>query len=210
MQFTSETKRVERTIGQKEGPNFGVQVPQPYAAGPHTLTEGEANALNQTIAENLSNNLRAKLVQGRLIEGSDPARYQQFTDEEAQSLVDEYLKDYEIGVRRAGDGTARVTDPVEREARKLARQKAVQMVKDSGGKPGDFDLGPIVDAIFEKNKDVLMAEGKKIVKALEKAREGAGGLALEGIDLSAAAKPAAEAAEGGEAEGEQSEETVAE
>lgn len=190
MQFTSDTRRVERTIGQKDGPNFTVNVPQPYSAGSHELTEGEANALNQTIAENLSNNLRAKLVEGKKVEGSDPVTYEPYTAEEAQALVDSYLEDYEIGVRRAGDGTARVTDPVEREARKIARQKAVELIKANGGKPADFDLGPLVDKIFEANKDVLMAEGKKIVKALEKARESSGGLDLAGIDLTAAAKPA--------------------
>jgi len=189
MQFDDNTPRTTRSIGSSDGPVFEVQVPQPYAAGAHELTDGEASALNQTIAENLSNNLRKKLVEGK--EGGEA-----YTAEEAQALVDEYLADYEIGVRRTGTGAARVTDPVEREARKIAREKARQLVKDAGGKPSDFDLEPIVDAIFEQNKDVLMAEGKKIVKAAEKAREAAGGIDLAGIDLAAAAKPAeTEAAE---------------
>jgi hypothetical protein len=208
MQFTTETRRVERTIGQKDGPNFTVQVPQPYVAGAHELTEGEANALNQTIAENLSNNLRAKLVEGKTVGEGDNAKKVQYTEAEAQKLVDDYLADYEIGVRRAGDGTARVTDPVEREARKIARAKAVALIKENGGKPADFDLGPLVDTIFEKNKDVLMAEGKKIVKALEKAREQSDNISLDGVDLSAAAKSAAAEGEG-EGEGAAEEEAAA-
>jgi hypothetical protein len=70
MQITSETPRVARSIGGTNEQNaevrVTVQVPQPYAAGPRELTEGEAsNALNQIVAENLSNNLRAKIVGGQ-------------------------------------------------------------------------------------------------------------------------------------------------
>lgn len=183
MQFDNNTPRTERQIGSTDGPTYTVLVPQPFTAGPHELTEGEASALNQTIAENLSNNLRKKLVEGNP-DDNDRA----WTDEEAQALVDAYLADYEIGVRRAGSGAARVTDPVEREARKIARQKAVQVVKENGGKPSQFDLDPIIDTIFEKNRDVLMAEGAKIVKAMEKARSASESVDLSGIDLSAAAK----------------------
>ena len=178
MQVAENAPRVERTIGSAEGPNFTVLVPQPYTAGPHELSTGEASALNQTIAENLSNNLRKKLVEGNPDEDN-----RQWTDAEAQGIVDAYLAEYEIGVRRAGTGAARVTDPVEREARKIARQKAVAYIKENGGKPSDYDLDPIIDQIFEANKDVLMAEGKKIVKAAEAAREKTAGLDLSGVSL---------------------------
>jgi hypothetical protein len=192
MQFDSNTPRTERTIGKTDGPSFTVQVPQPYVSGGHTLTEGEASALNQLIAENLSNNIRQKLVDGQVdAEGNITGPH---TAESAQALVDSYLADYEIGVRRAGTGTARVTDPVEREARKIARAKAVAMVKEAGGKPADFDLDPIIDRIFDANREVLMKEGKRIVDASRKARENAeGGLDLSGVDLSAAAKAEPEA-----------------
>lgn len=183
MQVAENVTRVERTIGSAEGPTFTVLVPQPYSAGPHELSVGEASALNQTIAENLSNNLRKKLVEGNPDEDG-----RQWTDAEAQAIVDKYIDEYEIGVRRAGTGAARVTDPVEREARKIARQKAVAYIKENGGRPSDFDLDPIIDQIFEANKDVLMAEGKKIVKAAEAAREKTAGLDLSGISLEATAE----------------------
>lgn len=194
MQYDTNTPRVERTIGKTDGPSFTVQVPQPYAAGAHELTDGEASALNQTVAENLSNNLRQKLIDGQVdAEGNVTGPH---TPESAQALVDSYLADYEIGVRRAGSGAPRVTDPVEREARKIARAKAVDMVKEVGGKPADYDLDPIIDKLFEANKDALMKEGKRLVEAARKARENAGGLDLSGIDLSGAAKaPAATPAE---------------
>jgi len=183
MQFDSSTPRTERSIGSTDGPTFVVSVPQPYSAGPHELTEGEASALNQVIAENLSNNLRKKLVEGNPDENDRP-----WTAEEAQAIVEAYLADYEIGVRRAGTGERRVTDPVEREARKIARAKAIALIKENGGKPSDFDLDPLIDQIFTANKDVLMSEGAKIVKAAEKARAASEGLDLSGVDLAAATR----------------------
>jgi hypothetical protein len=190
MNFDSNTPRVERTIGKNEGPSFTVQVPQPFTPGEHTLTEGEASALNQIVAENLGNNLREKLATGQVDANGNVTG--PHTAESAQALVDSYLASYEIGVRRAGSGSPRVTDPVEREARKIARAKAVEMVKEAGGKPSDYDLDPIIEKLFTANKDSLMKEGKRIVEATRKAREGAGSLDLSGIDLAGAAKPAAE------------------
>ena len=199
MNITDSTPRVARKIGGKtaggDEVSVTVQVPQPYAPGARELTEGEASALNQIVAENLSNNLRQKIVDGQLDREGKPTGTAH-TDETAQVIVDEYLAEYELGVRRAGSGEPRVTDPVEREARRIAREKAKELIKAQGGKPSDYDLAPITQAIFDANKDVLMKEGKRIVDAAKKARENAeGGLSLEGIDLtpkaaSAAAEPA--------------------
>lgn len=184
MNITDTTPRVKRSIGGKNDTGderrVNVDVPQPFATGAHTLTEGEASALNQIVAENLSNNLRAKIVEGKITGEGAGATSEPFTDAEAQALVDTYLAEYELGVRRAGSGEPRVTDPVEREARKIAREKAKNYIKEQGGKPADYDLGPIADKVFEANKDVLMREGKKIVDAANKV---SGGLDLAGISL---------------------------
>lgn len=200
MNITEQTPRVARSIGGANEANqevrVTVQVPQPFVAGAHTLTEGEASALNQIVAENLSNNLRAKIVQGQntAAEGQ-PDNFIPYTESTAQALVDAYLAEYELGVRRSGTGERQVTDPVEREARKIAKEKAKQVVREAGGKPSDYDLGPIAEKIFEANKDVLMREGKKIVDAANKV---GGGLSLEGIELTpkAPATPAATEGEG--------------
>lgn len=202
MNITEATPRVKRSIGGKtdtgDERRVNVNVPQPFAAGAHTLTEGEASALNQIVAENLSNNLRAKIVEGRQVGEGDGATFEPFTDTEAQALVDTYLAEYELGVRRAGSGEPRVTDPVEREARKIAREKAKAYIKEQGGKPSDYDLGPIADKVFEANKDVLMREGKKIVDAANKV---SGGLDLGGISLT----PKSASAEGDSSESDNDE-----
>lgn len=213
MQFDTSTPRTTRSIGGKatEGPSAGssitvnVQVPQPYSAGPHELTEGEANALNQTVAENLSNNLRATVVNGCPAVEADKANgikasdARPWTDSEVQALVDAYLRDYEIGVRRSGTGEARVTDPVEREARKIARAKANAIVKNAGGKPADYDMVELTSQIFEANRELLMTEGKIIADTLEAARASSDGLSVEGITL-----PPAQTASAGD--GQQQEE----
>lgn len=192
MNITSDTPRVKRTIGGKNDTGsliqVEVQVPQPYTAGTRDLTEGEANALNQIVAENLSNNLRARIVEGQTDEQGNVTGAHD--NDSAQALVDAYLADYELGVRRAGSGERQVSDPVEREARKIAREKAKALIREQGGKPGDYDLGPIVDAIFEANRDVLMAEGKKIV---DRANKAADGINVSGINLTPKAPAATEA-----------------
>lgn len=194
MNITDTTPRVKRSIGGKqdstgEERRVNVNVPQPFAPGAHTLTEGEASALNQIVAENLSNNLRKQIVDGKTVGEGESATTEPYTDAEAQALVDTYLAEYELGVRRAGSGEPRVTDPVEREARKIAREKAKAYIKEQGGKPSDYDLGPISDKVFEANKDVLMREGKKIVDAANKV---SGGLDLAGISLTPKAAGAAD------------------
>lgn len=174
--ITADTPRHARTIGSKDGPSFTVQVPAPFAAGPITLTEGQAATLNQSLAENVSNNLRSKLVEGQTDDdGNVTAPH---TDETAQALVDEYVSGYQFGGRKGGGGT-RVTDPVEREARKLARQAATQLVKDQGLKVGDVDMKPLVEQIFEQNREALMAQGAEIVEA----SKATSGLKLEGLEV---------------------------
>ena len=186
MKFAADVNRVTRSIA-----GISFLMAAPYAAG-HPLTEGEANQLNQVLAENVLNNLRKKINEGVTEGEGENAVTREYTEEEVQALVDQYLDEYEMGVRRQGEAKV-VVDPVEREARKIAREKAKELIKSQGGKPGDYDLEPIIDHIFEQNRDFLLAEGKKIVKANEaakaKAKEIGGGL-----DLAAFAKPAAEAA----------------
>lgn len=167
--ITKDTPRHARTIGSKDGPTFSVQVPAPFSAGPITLSAGQAAVLNQTLAENVSNNLRQKLVEGQRNDAGEITG--PHTEATAQALVDEYVSEYQFGGRRSGGGGARITDPVEREARKLARAAATDFVKGQGLKVKDVDMAPIIDAIWTKNEEVLMAKAKKIVAAASKEAE---------------------------------------
>lgn len=179
MEFSADTPRVARVIGAKEGPSFTVQVPTPFAAGQAlTLTDGLANILNQTIAENLSNNLRAKLIAGKPSDTEgQPAT--PFTAEEAQAMVDAYLADYEPGTRRTGTGAPRVTDPIEREMRKLATDIAKAAVTQAGRKWNEVDKNTIIDAVLAKHGADIRKRAEQIVKAQQAATAAAG----DGLDF---------------------------
>jgi hypothetical protein len=60
-------------------------------------------------------------------------------------------------------------------------------------------MGPIAEAIFTANKDVLMKEGKKIVDAASKV---SGGLDLSGVSLTPKATEAPAGGEGASTEAE--------
>jgi hypothetical protein len=164
MQFTSDTPTRQRAIN-----DILLAIPQPYVEG-HTITAGEASALNQIVAENVSNNLRQKLKDGIKAEDGTVTPYDAAS---AQALVDSYLADYEMGVRRVGEGTSRVVDPIEREARKQAKAKARELVLAKGLKVKDVNLDEIAGSIYDANIEVLTANAKKVVAALEKAKAGA-------------------------------------
>ncbi len=86
-----------------------LEVRAPYAAG-HVLTEAEAIALNQTRAENVGNSVRKAIKDA----GDDQAALAA-----AVAKAQEYDAAYDFSVRVAGE--RKVVDPVEREARAIAK-----------------------------------------------------------------------------------------
>ena len=76
------------------------------------LSEGMAASLQQTRRENIRNNLAKKVEEA--LNGSEELPRDKFN--QLQELVNEYADKYEFGVRQAG--APRVTDPVEKEARR--------------------------------------------------------------------------------------------
>jgi hypothetical protein len=84
----------------------------------HEITAGEASALNQTLRENVRNNLSKK-------EGL------------TQEAVDSYASEYQFGIRTAGTG-GRTADPVMAEYMRLAKAKIKEMLK-AKGKKADGD-----------------------------------------------------------------------
>lgn len=103
----------------------------------HELTAGEASALNQTLRENVRNNLAKK-------------------ENLTQADVDEYANEYQFGVRTPGTG--RTSDPVMTEFMRLARAKIKDSLK-AKGKTAD------ADAINEAAKKLAtMPQGEALMQ----------------------------------------------
>lgn len=167
MQVTEATPRAARTIA-----GVGVTVPQPYAEG-HSCTAAEASMLNQTIAENFSNNLRKRIEEFVESEGAAP---RVATADEAQIIVNDYAAAYVPGVRQGGGGGgARSLTPLEKEVRELARGKVSEHLKSKGLKKADVDFGKLVDGLIEKRRDQLEAAAQRILAAKDKAAQATGG-----------------------------------
>lgn len=157
-------------------------ISMPYDAG-HVCTDAEAKVLNQTRRENIGNNFR-KRVQA-LIDGEDGV-----TEE---GLREEFAKlDSEYVFTLAAVSQARSFTPVEREARKIAREYIKQELDKQGqkiGTPGEgFTESEWADAIEAQVAE--LAENPEVVKIAEatvKARSKTAGLELGGLSLGKAA-----------------------
>lgn len=150
MQFTDQTPRVEFTC---QGSTF--TIPQPYVPGPRELTEGEASTLNQIFVENVRNNFA----------GKQKARAEKNEALLGQSDLDAYMAEYEFGVRKAGSGEARLT-PVEREARRIARDRVTARLKELNRKVEKETMETLVSQLAAKPE--VIKEAEKRVKAVER------------------------------------------
>lgn len=167
MDFNADTPRRNRTISGVE-----ITVPEVYAEG-QTIGAGEASMLNQTIAENVSNNLRdriAKFLPEGAPEGTEP---RQATVEEAQALVDAYLANYTPGVRSGGGGAPRLT-PLDRKVRELATAKLQEVLAAKGKKRKDVDFNALRDSIIEAHGEALRKRAQTLLDAEAKASAGIG------------------------------------
>src|SRR5690606_1934545 len=142
-------------------------ISQPYEEG-HTLTAIEAKVLNQVRAENIGNNVRKK-AQELLAEGKTA---------EAEALVAEKDREYQLTEAAAG-GSSRTMDPVEKEARKIARDAIKAALAAKGQKLSDIDKERLDDAIAKaaQREDILAAAKKAVAqreKTIAAAAEGLG------------------------------------
>lgn len=132
------------------------EVTSPYTAG-MPLDEAMARTLNQTRSENIGNNFR-KQVEKAAQEGKL---------DDVRRAIAEYDAQYTFAV--PGSGTRVVRDPVEREARAIARTAIVAHLAKSGRKIKDVDEEKF-EAELEKyaQRDDVLKMAKKRVQ--EKAR----------------------------------------
>jgi len=122
-------------------------VPLRYTEG-HELSAGEASALNQTLHENIRNNLAKQAKDGTL----------------TQEAVDKYSAEYQFGVRSGG--TTR--DPVQAEAIRIAKQKITAAMKQAGKKVSDVDssaLNEAAKALVQRDPQIVQLAQERVSQA---------------------------------------------
>lgn len=160
-----------------------------YAEG-HTLNANEAAALNQTRAENIGNNFRSDIIEARekawlaanglteVPEGTKVPNDQALDAETLAALAaafTEKASSYEFGVRSGGGG-GRVTDPVQKEAKRIATETVTAAIKSQYGKLDAVDkerFAALVAAYAAKDETQALAR-----ENVERARALAGALDL--------------------------------
>ena len=140
------------------------------------LTEADARVLNQTRSENLRNNLAGQVK--KMTE-------EQKSPDEIAAVVAEYDGKYNFSM--PGASTRIVRDPVEKEARAIAREAIKEHLKKGGKSLSKTPEGETDESWAEKieneidriaSQDGVVAEARKRVKAREKAQGLAGDISL--------------------------------
>lgn len=175
------------------GETFEIKVP--YSAG-HTLTEAEASVLNQTFTENIRNNSAGRIKAAKEAAETNGTPFSLDTPiggegEDAgktlRQLIQEYADTYEFGVRT--QRSSEPADPVEREARSIAREAITAQLRAKGIKRKDVTEEAFEQALQKHSKNPqILKEAQRRVKAKNDI-----GLDELGLDLSDSA-PAEEAA----------------
>lgn len=143
-------------------------VPQPYTEG-HQLTENEAAALNQVLSENLRNNFAAQIRRAKDEAEKAGEKYQ--PDAEAlQTEMDQYVAEYEFGVKRTGAASTAHLDPVEKEMHTLARNAIKQAIMAKGVKLKDVPkekVESLVEQYLAQYGDTVRKNAEAIVQSRE-------------------------------------------
>jgi len=126
-------------------------VSEPYEEG-HRISAVEAKVLNQTRAENIGNNFRAEVKKAR--ENGQGL-------EELRDKLAEYDSQYTFSM---GGSARQPVDPVEREARKIARDAIRAQLASEGRKIKDVDAERLEAAIDQVafQDDVLKLAKKRV------------------------------------------------
>lgn len=138
-------------------------IPQPFEAG-HVCTEGEARALNQLLAENVRNNMAAKVKAGTATADDVLA----------------YAKGYEFSVASVPQAKL---DPVENECRKLARAAIKAELGKQGVKLEQVDEGALAEEIL---RVAAMPEIRKVAEGIVNARKKSANIQLGSLGIGGA------------------------
>lgn len=157
-----------------------LDVPQPYDEG-HPLTDAEAQALNQVLAENLRNNFATRIRAAKDEAEKAGNTYSPDADE-LQKEMNTYVTEYEFGAKRGGGGSSTAhLDPVEKEMHNLAKQAIKTAIQAKGIRIKDVPkdkMDELVDSYQAQNYEALHKNASVIVEA-----RGAASGAVEELDI---------------------------
>ncbi len=129
----------------------------PYKEG-HTLTAIEARVLNQTRCENVCNNQR-KAIKEAKEEGN-------FDLKASRKSVADYDAAYSFAT--GGPAVRRTLDPIQKEARAIARNLITTKLRDAGKKMKDQDKDKLAQAVEQwAEHPKVIAAATKVVKERE-------------------------------------------
>ena len=151
--MTEDAKSTQTVTIQSE--SFTISAP--YVEG-HTISAIEARVLNQTRSENICNSQR-KTIKAAKEEGT-------FNLKEARKAVTDYDAAYSFAT--GGPAVRRTLDPIQKEARAIARVLIAAKLKDAGKKMKDQDKAKLATAVdqWAEHPQVIRA-ATKVVKERE-------------------------------------------
>lgn len=169
------------------------EIKAPYAAG-HPLNEAEASVLNQTFLENVRNNSAGKIKAAKEVAEKAGTVFSVDTflvGEGAEQVtlrqsLQAYADAYEFGVRTAR--TSEPVDPVQREARAIAKEALAAAMKAKGIKRKDLTDEQYEAAVAQH------AASDKVQKEANRRQKAKADLGLESLGLTAD-EPATETTE---------------
>lgn len=152
MQFNKETPTDSFIIQ-----DHSFSIPKPFSEG-HVCTGSEAGVLNQTLAENIRNNLASRV---KKVDEENEKTGATFDQASMQAEVDQYVEGYEFGVRR-GRGP---TDPTEREALNMAKEHVKEALRKTGHKLADVeaaDITRLAEQVVIENPDITKEAERRV------------------------------------------------
>lgn len=134
-----------------------------YAEG-HVLTAIEANVLDQTRFENLRNNFTPKVKKA---EEAAKAAGVELDVEKLRAEFATYADEYQFGVKREGTGKT-VTDPVEREALRMAKELVKGALRNNGQSikaVGAEKIAELASGLLEKRPSIREEAKRRVEQA---------------------------------------------
>jgi len=141
------------------------RVPNRYAEGA-VLTAGEANALNQTLAENIRNNFAASI---KKLRGEGDAELTEGQIASIQSEIDAYASTYEFGIRQAREPL----DPVEAQLEKDLGAAIRGKLRDKGQKPTAEQVADLIQRYRVERPEVVDEFRKEAKRKVDASRRAA-------------------------------------